>query len=86
MKKTREQNEQECLDFCLSLSDDPKWKEDIKKISHIQRVNILLDNGFEFEDEHRLMSQIARELGAKGGKATLKKYGREHFSRIGRKK
>ena len=29
---------------------------------------------------------MAKIMGARGGKATLKKYGREHFSRIGRKK
>lgn len=31
-------------------------------------------------------NKAASELGRKGGKATLKKYGKSHFSKIGRLK
>ena len=32
------------------------------------------------------ISEAAKELGKKGGSATLKKYGKEHFSKLGKSK
>lgn len=31
------------------------------------------------------VSEIAKELGKRGGEATVKKYGKEHFSEMGKK-
>lgn len=47
--KTREQNERECLEQCVSMSNDPKFKKDIAECTHAERVEFLLDNGWEWE-------------------------------------
>lgn len=31
------------------------------------------------------VSEIAKELGKRGGEATVKKYGKEHFAQMGKK-
>jgi len=49
--KTKEENEKECLEFCLGLSNDPEFKEKISKATHLERVEFLLENGFTFEED-----------------------------------
>jgi hypothetical protein len=47
--KTREENIEDCLEMCLSLSEDEGFQKRIKDVSHEERVVFLLDNGFEFD-------------------------------------
>lgn len=44
----RDKNIKECLELCLSLSDNSKLQKALKEMTHEQRVVFLLDNGFEW--------------------------------------
>lgn len=62
--KTYATNVKECLAFCLSLTDDLELREELKRITHEERVVFLLDNGFQFdlsEEEAKVLEELYRE-------------------------
>ncbi len=64
-KDIRQENEKECLEFCLGMSDDKSFHETVKKATHEERVVMLLDNGFTFglpEEEEQILEYMYREL------------------------
>lgn len=66
--KSKKENIKDCLDMCLSLSDDKNYHKMIKKLTHNERVCFLLDNGFEFdlpEEESKELESLYRKSIAK---------------------
>lgn len=55
----KEKNEKDCLEMCLSLSDDAEFQKRMRESTHEQRVVFLLDNGFSFD---HLTIKEAKEL------------------------
>ncbi len=45
-------NEADVLELCIKLSSDPNYLEIVKKASHQDRVDMLLENGFEIYDDN----------------------------------
>lgn len=49
MNKAFEAKVEECRQFCMGLSDDKEFKEQMSTATFEEMVMFLLDNGFEFE-------------------------------------
>ena len=49
MNEDFEAKVEECRQFCMGLSDDKEFKEQMSTATFEEMVRFLLDNGFEYE-------------------------------------